>query len=174
MIVAFGGNLSGEYPSREALLDAAVERLSAEGIVVRRRSAWRRTTAWPDPAEPEYLNGVAIVETALGPEALMARLLSVEAAFGRRRRPEDPPNAPRTLDLDLIAYGRLRLRGPGLVLPHPRAHERSFVMGPLAEIAAGWRHPATGETAAKMAARLREADPFSSWEKVAGASASAG
>ena len=154
MIVAFGSNRAGSYRSQEALLDAAVEGLGAEGAWfvaappggARRRGPIRRSR--------EYLNGVAIVETALAPEALMARLLAVEATFGRRRAPGDPPYAPRTLDLDLIAYGRLRLCRPGLVLPHPRAHERAFVMAPLAEIAPGWRHPATGETAAVIAARL--------------------
>lgn len=154
VVIALGSNLRGEYPSREALLEAAIDRLGAEEIVVRRRSRWRRAPSWPDPSLPEYLNGVALVETALGPEALMARLLGIELAFGRSRSAVGPRNAPRTLDLDLIAYGRLRLERPGLVLPHPRAQQRAFVMGPLAEIAPGWRHPATGETAASIAALL--------------------
>jgi len=75
-------------------------------------------------------------------------LLRVEASFGRRR---NAANDPRTLDLDLIAYGRAVLNGPGLVLPHPRAHERRFVMGPLAEIAPGWTHPVLGATAEVLA-----------------------
>jgi 2-amino-4-hydroxy-6-hydroxymethyldihydropteridine diphosphokinase len=62
-------------------------------------------------------------------------------------------NAPRTLDLDLIAYGRQVIDAPGLQVPHPRAHERLFVMGPLAEIAPDWRHPVTGETAEKLASQ---------------------
>ncbi len=79
----------------------------------------------------------------------MRQLLALEAAFGRRR---SAPNAPRTLDLDLIAYGRQVLDEPGLVVPHPRAHKRLFVMGPLAEIAQGWIHPVLGATAAELAA----------------------
>lgn len=61
-------------------------------------------------------------------------------------------NAPRTLDLDLIAHGRTLSDDPAMILPHPRAHERLFVMGPLAEIAPGWRHPILGATAAELAA----------------------
>ena len=65
------------------------------------------------------------------------------------------PRSPRTLDLDLIAYGRRVIDAPGLTLPHPRAHERRFVMGPLAEIAPGWVHPTLGRTAAELAAEAR-------------------
>ncbi len=78
----------------------------------------------------------------------MDGLLRLEAAFGRRR---GAPNDSRTLDLDLIAYGRTITDEPGLILPHPRAHERLFVMGPLAEIAPGWSHPRTGVTAEALA-----------------------
>lgn len=147
VIVALGANLPGPYPSCEALLDAAVARLAQEGMVVAARSTWWRSAAWPDPAAPPFLNGVAIVQTALAPQALLARLHAVEAAFGRRR---DVRNAPRTLDLDLIAYGRQVLTGDGLALPHPRAYERAFVMGPLAQIAPDWRHPTLNRTAAQL------------------------
>lgn len=83
-----------------------------------------------------------------GPREVLALLLSIEAAFGRRR---GVANAPRTLDLDLIAYGRQVIDAPDLVLPHPRAHQRGFVMGPLAQIAQAWRHPVSGLTAAELA-----------------------
>jgi 2-amino-4-hydroxy-6-hydroxymethyldihydropteridine diphosphokinase len=150
IILALGGNLAGDYPSLEALLEAALSAFLRSGLTVVRSSRWWRSAAWPNPSAPAYLNGVAIVETALSPSELMARLLQIEAAFGRRRT---EPNAPRTLDLDLIAYGREVTGAPGLTVPHPRAHERLFVMGPLAEIAPGWVHPVLGLTAAELAVR---------------------
>ena len=149
VIVALGASLPDGYPSLEALLEAALVELGARGVRVLVRSCWWRSAAWPDPAEPEYRNGVALVETALGPEALMAALLSVETGFRRERGAR---NAPRTLDLDLIAYGRTVVDTPDLTLPHPRAHQRRFVMGPLAQIAPDWRHPVSGQTAAQLAA----------------------
>jgi 2-amino-4-hydroxy-6-hydroxymethyldihydropteridine diphosphokinase len=149
VVIGLGSNLPGAYDSREALLEAALRRLAQQGLSVLARSGWWRSKAWPDPTAPEYRNGVVLAAPGAGPEATLEALMAVEADFGRRR---GAANAPRTLDLDLIAYGRLVAEGPGLVLPHPRAHERRFVMGPLAEIAPDWRHPVLGTTAAALAA----------------------
>lgn len=148
VVIALGSSLAGNHLSREALLEAALARLPSLGVDVRSRSCWWRSAAWPDPAAPGYVNGVAIVETALRPLSLLEVLRGHERAFGRLR---GEANAPRTLDLDLIAYGRIVTEGPRLVLPHPRARERLFVMGPLAEIAPAWRHPVGGQTAAELA-----------------------
>ncbi|WP_091738140.1 2-amino-4-hydroxy-6-hydroxymethyldihydropteridine diphosphokinase [Phenylobacterium immobile] len=148
MIVALGGNLPGDYASCEDLLEVAIARLPAAGLVVRARSRWWRSAAWPDPSAPQYRNGVALIETREDPLAVWATLAAVEVEFRRERSVR---NAPRTLDLDLIAHGRVVLDGPGLILPHPRAEDRLFVMGPLAEIAPGWRHPVTGRTATEAA-----------------------
>ena len=150
MIVALGGNLALEGQAVQAVLELAAGRLAGAGLRPVRRSGWWRSAAWPDPAEPAYLNAVAWVETDLEPQAVLNALLEIETAFGRRR---SVPNAPRTLDLDLIAHGRRTIDEPSLVVPHPRAAERLFVMGPLAEIAPGWRHPVTGETAVDLAGR---------------------
>lgn len=158
-VIGLGSNLSGNYASSQTLLEAAVAALAKAGVRIRARSSWWRSAAWPDPTVPDYLNGVALVEAELPPRALLGVLMDLERGFGRRR---GEPNASRTLDLDLIAYGRERVDEPGLTLPHPRAAERRFVMGPLAEIAPAWRHPVTGETAADLAlaARVgREARP---------------
>ena len=135
--------------SSEALLEAALARFPEVGLPVLVRSRWWRSTAWPDPGQPEYRNGVALVEAHADAPGVLAALKHLEAAMGRERSER---NAPRTLDLDLIAYGRVRLDLPELTLPHPRAHERRFVMGPLAEIAPDWRHPVSGETARALAA----------------------
>ena len=148
IILALGGNLAGDYPSVVALLEAAVSAFPGAGLSIVRRSGWWRSAAWPDPGQPAYLNGVTFVETPLGPRELLNAVQAIEATFGRMRTVE---NAPRTLDIDLIAYGRQEIDAPGLIIPHPRAHDRRFVMGPLAEIAPDWVHPTLGETAAKLA-----------------------
>jgi 2-amino-4-hydroxy-6-hydroxymethyldihydropteridine diphosphokinase len=150
VVVALGSNLKGEYPSVQALLEAALDRFAAEGLNLLARSSWWRSAAWPDPSAPAYLNGVAVVETTSGPLATLAALRRIEAAFGRER---GAANASRTLDLDLIAHARTVMDTPDLVLPHPRASERRFVMGPLAEIAPAWIHPVAGGSAAELAAR---------------------
>jgi 2-amino-4-hydroxy-6-hydroxymethyldihydropteridine diphosphokinase len=160
VVIALGGNLPGEFGSIEALLEAAVLRLEGAGFKVVSRSAWWRSASWPDPTRPSYLNGVVIVETPLGPAETLAELRRIEAAFGRRR---GEANAPRTLDLDLIAHGRTVIDDDGLVIPHPRAAERRFVMGPLAEIAPDWRHPASGRLAEALASEAgvgRDAHPI--------------
>jgi 2-amino-4-hydroxy-6-hydroxymethyldihydropteridine diphosphokinase len=112
------------------------------------RSCWWRSKAWPDPSKRDYLNGVVLVETGREPGPLLDALMRMEHAFGRRR---GAANDERTLDLDLIAHGRRIIRAEGLIVPHPRAAERLFVMGPLAEIAPDWRHPLPGKTARALA-----------------------
>jgi len=152
VLIALGSSLAGRFGSREALLEAALDDFPAAGLKLVTRSSWWRSASWPDPGKPDYLNGLALVETALSPRETLAALRRIEVAFGRRR---DGENAPRTLDLDLIAHGRSVLEDADLTLPHPRAHERLFVMGPLAEIAPEWRHPVLGETAKTLAAKAR-------------------
>jgi 2-amino-4-hydroxy-6-hydroxymethyldihydropteridine diphosphokinase len=146
--VALGSNLAGEHASSEALLDAALAALGRVGMtVVSASEAWR-SAAWPDPGAPEFRNRVAVVETRLSPSEAMRGLLGLEQSFGRVR---GGLNAARTLDLDLIDHGGWAGEAPGLTLPHPRAHERLFVMGPLAEIAPEWVHPVLGLTAVELA-----------------------
>jgi len=160
IVVALGSDLPGAFSSVEALLERALDRLDGVLPLQARSSLWA-SAAWPDPTQPPYLNAVALARTALDPQATMAALLRLERSFGRVR---DEPNAPRTLDLDLIDHGGVVFDSPGLRLPHPRAHERLFVMGPLAEVAPGWRHPVLGLAAAELAARAtvgRDARPLS-------------
>lgn len=148
MVIALGCNLPGAYASREALLGAALAALPAEGLRILARSSWWASAAWPDPAAPGYLNGVVLVETSLSPIETLLALHRIEAAFGRAR---GVANAARTLDLDLVSHGRA-VTGEGLILPHPRAADRRFVMGPLAEIAPDWRHPVSQARAIDLAA----------------------
>jgi 2-amino-4-hydroxy-6-hydroxymethyldihydropteridine diphosphokinase len=159
--VALGSNLADGFSTSEALLEAALAQFPQAGLPVLAKSRWWRSAAWPDPKGKEYRNGVAIVEANGPSQAVLEALFAIERAFGRIR---GEPNAPRTLDLDLIAYGGEVIDRPGLILPHPRAHERLFVMGPLAEIAPAWRHPASGKTAAELAEQAtvgRDATPLS-------------
>lgn len=148
MVLALGGNLAGDYPSLEALLEAALSSFPRAGLRIVRRSGWWRSAAWPDPSQPAYLNAVVIVETTLSPPEVLAAIHALEAEFGRKR---GLANAPRTLDIDLVAHGRHAIDAPGLTVPHPRAAERRFVMGPLAEIAPEWTHPTLGTTARELA-----------------------
>ncbi len=148
VIVALGSNDKGVWPSCRDGLQAALARFRVEGLDVVAQSSWWHSSAWPDPTDPPFLNGVVIVRTALDPHDVMAALGRIEEAFGRQRGPR---NGPRTLDLDLIAYGRIRGDLNGLILPHPRAAERLFVMGPLAEIAPDWLHPEGAGRAADLA-----------------------
>jgi len=141
VIVALGCNDKGVWGSCREALEAALARFRSEGVDIVARSSWWASQAWPDPTDPPFLNGVIIVRTLHDPHALMAALGRIEETFGRRRTAQ---NAPRTLDLDLIAYGRESGDCAGLILPHPRAAERLFVMGPLAEIAPEWAHPGGG------------------------------
>jgi 2-amino-4-hydroxy-6-hydroxymethyldihydropteridine diphosphokinase len=94
--------------------------------------------------QPDYVNAVAALATALPPRALLARLLAIERRQGRRRQPNAPRNAPRPLDLDLLLYGRLRMRSSELTVPHPRMHERAFVLRPLVDVAPAVTIPRRG------------------------------
>jgi 2-amino-4-hydroxy-6-hydroxymethyldihydropteridine diphosphokinase len=160
IVVALGANLKAGFASLSDGLDAALAGFAVEGLEIIERSSYWRSSAWPDPTAPAYLNAVALVETSLGPKQVLEALQRVEGRFGRERGER---NAPRTLDLDLVAYGRLVVDQPGLQIPHPRAHQRLFVMGPLAEIAPEWRHPTLALTARALAETAvigRDASPL--------------
>ncbi len=147
VVIALGANLPGKLGSSLATLESALTRFDAEGLCLVKRSSWWRSAAWPNPSDPDYINGVALVEPRLSPLATLHALQRIELSLGRER---SVTNAPRTIDLDLIAHGRTVLQHPELTLPHPRADDRLFVMGPLAEIAPDWTHPVSGETARQL------------------------
>lgn len=121
------------------------------------QSRWYDTDPMGVPTDqPRYLNGVVIGKTALSARELLHGLLAIEQAAGRTR---PSPLAPRTLDLDLILYGKQRIREPGLVVPHPRFRERLFVLEPLAELAPDLVDPDSGQTISALLARARRANP---------------
>ena len=130
-LLGLGGNL-GDV---RATLDRAVATL-CDGREVRlvARSSDYLTPPWGVTGQPPFVNLALVVETTLPPRALLDRALRVEAMFGRNRAKEQRWG-PRTLDIDIIAYGAIETDEPGLTLPHPRLFERAFVLAPLAEIA---------------------------------------
>ncbi|MGG5889136.1 2-amino-4-hydroxy-6-hydroxymethyldihydropteridine diphosphokinase [Falsiroseomonas sp. HC035] len=155
ILVALGANLPGP-DGRDALATcraAAAALDSLPGLRLRALSLWYATAPVPAaPASPDYVNGVARLEgRAPDPASLLAALQAVEARFGRVR---PYPNAPRTLDLDLIDLDGLVRDAPDPILPHPRAHLRAFVLAPLADVAPGWVHPRLGATAARLLAAV--------------------
>ena len=156
ILVALGANLaSARHGTPAEGLDAALDALAARGILPVARSRWYRSAPVPPAQGPWFVNGVVRVETTLSPVPLMAHLLAVEAAFGRRR---SIAGADRPLDLDLLDYDGQVVHhaasddGPALSLPHPRLAERAFVLAPLIEVAPDWRHPVSGATAASLLA----------------------
>jgi 2-amino-4-hydroxy-6-hydroxymethyldihydropteridine diphosphokinase len=143
--VALGSNLG----DRLALLRDATKALDGSGIRVVGRSPVFETPAVADDPQPPYLNAVLRLDTTLAARALLERCLAIESALGRQR---PRPNAPRTVDLDLLLHGSAMLEEPDLVVPHPRLLERAFVRAPLALVAEpGLTHPLTGEALDRFA-----------------------
>lgn len=161
--IALGANLGDCL----ATLREAVRRLGELGTVDAVSSIYET-----DPVgyadQPAFLNAVVRLHTELGPEPLLAALLRIEADLGRVRA---FPNAPRTVDLDLLLFDDLVLATPDLTLPHPRLHERAFVLVPLAEIAPDARHPARRRLVADL---LRELGPMTGVRRVDQAGAAFG
>jgi 2-amino-4-hydroxy-6-hydroxymethyldihydropteridine diphosphokinase len=148
--VALGANLG----DRRANLIAALERLPPL-VRVRAVSALYESPPQPPAPPPDYLNAAALVETALGPEALMAYLQQVERDLGRRAAGRW---APRPIDLDIALYDERIVRTKTLQIPHPRLPERAFVLRPLLDLDRGLTHPVTGERLEAILERLGEED----------------
>ncbi len=152
--VALGANVPSLVGPSAVTLRKAIEALPVYGIRVVEISPFYLTPAWPNPSDPAFVNAVVEVRSKLGPSELLRALLSIEKSFGRVRKDKWEP---RCLDLDLVDYGGLVSDDAQLMLPHPRAHERNFVLKPLSVIAPHWRHPDTGERIADLLKMIGEA-----------------
>jgi 2-amino-4-hydroxy-6-hydroxymethyldihydropteridine diphosphokinase len=166
-LVALGSNLDFGDEGSSDILDTAFAALEARGVVIRRRSKYYSTPAFPAGAGPDFVNAAAAIDWAGDASSLLVQLHAVEAELGRTRAKRW---GARTLDLDLIAMGQQVLPDaqthrywrnlpleaqktdvpPELILPHPRLSERAFVLVPLMDVAPDWRHPITGLTVRAM------------------------
>jgi 3-oxoacyl-[acyl-carrier protein] reductase len=146
--IGLGSNLG----DRRDHLERALTELTQSGVKLGRRSALYETAPVGGPAgQPAYLNAVVEAETDLPPDDLLSLLLAIESKLGRVRTVRD---GPRTIDLDLLLYDDLLIDSPHLTLPHPRLHERLFVLEPLAQIAPGAIHPRLDKTIERLRAEL--------------------
>ncbi|GAB1377370.1 2-amino-4-hydroxy-6-hydroxymethyldihydropteridine diphosphokinase [Pararhodobacter aggregans] len=174
-LVALGSNATEREHSNAELLKQAVAEIKAEGLATRRLSRLFSTPAFPAGAGPDFVNAALVVESPLPPEEVLAILHRVEASMGRVRRERW---GQRVIDLDLLASGervlpdeaalrdwmalpldeQMRRAPDRLILPHPRMHERGFVLVPLADVAPDWVHPLTGQSVRAMLAALDPAE----------------
>jgi len=150
VLLGLGSNLG----DRDANLVAALDRLEEEGAVeVVAMSKIRTTSPVGGPPQPDYRNAAAVVETHLPPRKLLAALKRAEQHVGRE--PGGERWGPREVDVDLLLYGDETIDEPDLVVPHPRMHERRFVLEPAAEIAPTWTHPKLRRTMRELLEDLR-------------------
>lgn len=153
ILIALGANLPSRFGSPEKTLQAALSALDKNNITVQAVSRIWLTEPVPASDQPWYRNAAARVKTDLSPYELLETLQKIEKDFGRRRSVR---NAPRLLDLDLIAYNNVIINKPALIIPHPRAHRRAFVLYPVKEVAPDWEHPGMGMHVDDLIAALPE------------------
>ena len=167
ILIGLGSNLSGpEFGSPRRVLEAALAAMPDRGITVRYLSSFYESEPVPKSDQPWFVNAVAAVETELPPAELLHSLHDIEADLGRKRRIRWEA---RIIDLDIIAYGDQILPSLALwsqkakdiapneiIIPHPRLHERLFVLKPLMDICPDWIHPVSGKTAAALMTHVEE------------------
>lgn len=153
ILIALGSNLPGRHGGPPQELRAAQIAMEQVGIKILKSSCIWKTAPVPTSDQPWYHNMVVQAETGLSAFTLLETLQNIEHSFGRVRTER---NAPRIMDLDLIAYNDEIIDRPELIVPHPRMHERAFVLLPLREIAPKWIHPVSRKPLSALIAALPE------------------
>ncbi len=153
ILIAIGANLPGtDGAAPLETCKAAAEAVRAiPGLNFVALSTWYRTAAIPVSSQPDYCNGMVRLEGEIDPVTLLKALQEIEARFGRER---SVLNAARRLDLDIISLNGIIRATPDPVLPHPRAHQRAFVLRPLLDVAPAWRHPVLRQNVTTLLAEL--------------------
>ncbi len=152
ILIALGSNISGPWGSPEQSVQHALRALDHDGVKLVEASRLLLTAPFGKPNQPLFVNAVAHIETHLSPLALLQRLQAIEKGAGRRRKTRW---GPRTLDLDIIDYHGLVKSTKELTLPHPGIAERIFVLKPISELTAKWRHPISRLSAQAMLRKLK-------------------
>lgn len=147
ILVGLGANLPSRYGRPEQTVEAAIKALEAAGVEIVATSGLWRSAPVPLSDDPWYCNAVVSVRADMTAEALLGILQGIEKDFGRE---DNVRNAPRVIDLDLLVFNNDIVDTPALTLPHPRMHERAFVLVPLREIAPEWVHQVMNKTIDEM------------------------
>jgi 2-amino-4-hydroxy-6-hydroxymethyldihydropteridine diphosphokinase len=151
--IALGSNVRHvAYGAPRAVLAAAMRQIADLPKVELQQVSDAFRSLPVGPPQPLYVNAVCRIETSLSPEALLAALQNIEAQFGRKRARRW---SARVLDLDLICFGDIQSRHPKLMVPHPQMHLRSFVLRPMLQVGASWRHPVLNRSVAQLWHGLR-------------------
>ena len=145
-------SLGSNIGNREHMLQAALDRLQAPDLMIKRTSSVYETEPVDFKEQRSFLNLVAEAETELFPMMLLSRVQKIELQLGRKRT--GLPKGPRTIDIDILLYGASRVHSARLQIPHPRMHERRFVLAPIVELAPDLRHPELHRTMRELLAGL--------------------
>jgi 2-amino-4-hydroxy-6-hydroxymethyldihydropteridine diphosphokinase len=152
LFIGLGANLTpAGYNNPREGCEAALTALGSEGIFLEKISNWYESAPVPVSDQPWYLNAVALATTTVDAAMALAALHRIESQFGRVRGVR---NGARVLDMDLLDFAGERAQNPSLTLPHPRMHERAFVLLPLRELCPDWTHPVTGVSIDDLIAQL--------------------
>jgi 2-amino-4-hydroxy-6-hydroxymethyldihydropteridine diphosphokinase len=139
--------LGSNMGNRHLFLEMAVAEIEKLVGTVLKKSAVYETLAWGKTDEPDYLNQVLCIETAMEPQAVLRTVLNIEKELGRERKEKW---GSRIIDIDILFYGNQIINEPDLIIPHPYLHQRKFTLAPMAEIAPGFMHPVLMKTIADL------------------------